>query len=75
MHVSDWFFSAEMGVTKPAAEIYARVEQSLGVAADSLVFFDDRAANVEAAQRAGWDARLWRSDAATRRTLSSLALL
>lgn len=70
--IDDWFFSGELGVLKPEAAIYAHVQEVLGVDGRDLLFFDDRPANVAAACRAGWDARLWESDRVTADTLAAL---
>jgi putative hydrolase of the HAD superfamily len=55
--------------------VYTVVTRTLGVAPDRIVFFDDRQVNVDAARRAGWDAYLWTSGAATLDTLRRLGLL
>jgi putative hydrolase of the HAD superfamily len=73
--VDAWFFSAELGTAKPDHDVYTVVTRTLGVAPDRIVFFDDRQVNVDAARRAGWDAYLWTSGAATLDTLRRLGLL
>jgi putative hydrolase of the HAD superfamily len=73
--VDDWFFSAELGLAKPDAAIYAAVTSALGVPGDRVVFFDDRQVNVDAALRAGWDAYLWTSATGVQETLHRLGLL
>lgn len=45
-----------MGVAKPDEAIYRLAEESLGVAPDSLVFFDDLEENIAAARTRGWQA-------------------
>ncbi|WP_052241387.1 HAD-IA family hydrolase [Microbacterium hominis] len=70
--IDDWFFSGELGVLKPEAAIYAHVQEVLDVDGRDLLFFDDRPANVAAACRAGWDARLWESDRVTADTVAAL---
>ncbi|MBI3244188.1 MAG: HAD family phosphatase [Chloroflexi bacterium] len=45
--------SAEEGVMKPQAEIYARAVQRLNVLPSEAVFVDDVLVNIEAAQKAG----------------------
>jgi len=52
------FLSHEMGLRKPEAEIYRAVAEALGEAPRDIFFFDDVAANVEAARAAGMRARL-----------------
>lgn len=44
------------GVTKPDLAIYRLMERRLGLAPDELVFMDDMAGNVAAAQSLGWNA-------------------
>lgn len=53
------YISGHMGVTKPDAEIYARVEADCGLAPESLLFTDDRADNIEAADARGWQTHLF----------------
>lgn len=56
------FVSCEIGYKKPMAEFYDVVTRNLrGCGIESIVFFDDRADNVEGAAGAGWDARLYSS--------------
>jgi putative hydrolase of the HAD superfamily len=47
------FLSFEVGVAKPAPEIYEHVIRELGAEPARLLFIDDLAENVEAAQKAG----------------------
>lgn len=48
------FVSGRMKMMKPDAEIYAAVEDRLGLPTDALLFTDDRADNIAAAQARGW---------------------
>lgn len=48
------FVSGEMGVIKPDPRIYALVEQGCGLPPESLLFTDDRADNIAAAEARGW---------------------
>ncbi len=48
------YVSGRMRVSKPAPEIYARVEADCGIAPDRLLFTDDRAENIRAAALRGW---------------------
>lgn len=57
-------FSGDLGYAKPDAAIWRHVESVIG--SSDVIFFDDRATNVEGALAAGWDARLWTSAAAAR---------
>ncbi|HEX8869399.1 MAG TPA: HAD-IA family hydrolase [Lentzea sp.] len=63
-HFRHLVFSGDLGFAKPDAAIWRHVENVLG--SSDLVFYDDRATNVEGALIAGWDARLWTSAAAAR---------
>lgn len=53
------YVSGHMGVTKPDAQIYAMVEDHSGLAPDRLLFTDDRAENIAAAQARGWQTHLF----------------
>lgn len=48
------FVSGELGVLKPEPAIYAAVEAATGLAPDRLLFTDDNAENVAAAEARGW---------------------
>ena len=53
------YISGHMGVIKPDAEIYRRVEEDCGVAAERLLFTDDRADNIATASARGWQTHLF----------------
>lgn len=53
------YISAKMGVTKPDPRIYAMVEEDCGIAPDRLLFTDDRAENVAAAEARGWQGHVF----------------
>lgn len=65
-----FFWSAELGLTKPARAIFTRVSQEMKTAPADIVFVDDSVANVEAARACGWDAILYSSN---ERLLNDLA--
>lgn len=46
-------FSHRLGIAKPDAAIYLRAVKGLGVAAEEILFVDDRIENIEAARTAG----------------------
>ncbi|HQP09020.1 MAG TPA: HAD family phosphatase [Anaerolineaceae bacterium] len=46
-------FSAEVGIRKPAAQIFALILEKLNVEADKALFVDDFAANIDGAHAAG----------------------
>ncbi len=70
-----WFVSASMGVTKPDAPVFVRVEEVLELPPDEIAFVDDRPANVHAAREAGWQAHLFVDDADMRAWLRGLGVL
>lgn len=57
--VDTFVFSADLGWIKPDPRIYAEADVLLGTTCDQVLFFDDRAENVAAARRHGWDAHVW----------------
>ena len=58
------YCSGDLNVAKPDPAFYSRVATALGASGDSILFFDDSAANVTAANAAGWHGYLY-SDVAT----------
>jgi len=48
--------SSEVHLVKPMREIYDRVRDGLGVAADEICFIDDSEMNCRGAEEAGWHA-------------------
>ncbi len=52
-------WSYELGISKPAAAIYAHTLQKLGVTADEALFIDDLAENVRGAESVGLNAILF----------------
>ena len=69
------FISGYMGVTKPEAEIYARLEAESGVAPERLLFADDRADNIAAAAARGWKVHLFDGPEGWERSLIDHGLL
>ena len=57
-HVDEFFFSNELGLAKPDPAIFAAVIRELGVPGARIAYFDDTAANVDAAAAAGMSAHL-----------------
>ena len=53
------YVSGHLGVTKPDAHIYELVEQDCGLPPESLLFTDDRPANIAAAAARGWQTHLF----------------
>lgn len=58
--------SGDIGLVKPEPEIYRLHAETFGLTPAAILFFDDTAANVEAAREAGWQAERF-VDAATMR--------
>lgn len=53
------YVSGHLGVLKPDPRIYEIVEQDCGIAPERLLFADDRADNITAAQARGWQTHLF----------------
>lgn len=53
------YVSGRMGVVKPDAEIYRRMEEDCGVAPSGLLFTDDRPENIAAATSRGWQGHVF----------------
>lgn len=52
--IFDWvFYSHEMGLAKPSAEIYEKMLAELNTSPERVLFFDDLKANVEGAKAVG----------------------
>lgn len=47
------FLSHEVGMAKPSPEIYQHVLEAVGIVAEETAFYDDNAANIEAASALG----------------------
>ena len=67
--------SGEERICKPDAEIFRRCEERFGFEPEQALFFDDSAANVDAARAVGWDAEVFTDAEAARRVLVSRGLL
>ncbi|MGH1367850.1 MAG: HAD family hydrolase [Maritimibacter sp.] len=53
------YISGHMGVTKPDARIYEKVEADCNIAPKDLLFTDDRRENIDAAKARGWQTHLF----------------
>lgn len=53
------FCSGDLNVAKPEPLFYSRVAAALEAEPESILFFDDSAANVDAAKACGWQAFLY----------------
>ena len=60
-HFDEIIYSAALGVCKPDRVFYTNAQARMGVtAAQSILFVDDRTANVDGARMCGWRAMLYR---------------
>jgi putative hydrolase of the HAD superfamily len=60
-HFDEMIYSAALGVCKPDRVFYTNAQARMGVTvAQSILFVDDRVANVDGARMAGWRAMLYR---------------
>ena len=55
----DMFYSARLGVGKPAPEYFVEVEKRLGPQSEAPLFFDDSQKNVDAGNAHGWESALF----------------
>lgn len=69
------YISGYMGLSKPDAAIYERVEQDCGLSPEALLFTDDRADNIAAAAARGWQTHLFEGPAGFAACLSGHGLL
>ena len=69
------YISGHMGLAKPDAEIYAEVERDCGWPVEALLFTDDRAENIAAAEVRGWQTHLFDGPAGFRARLEAEGLL
>lgn len=60
-HFDEIIYSAALGVCKPERVFYTNAQARMGVTvAQSILFVDDRVANVDGARMSGWRAMLYR---------------
>lgn len=71
---ADIVVSGEVGIAKPAAEIFRLLQSRTGLAPSHCVFVDDTAVNVTAAAAAGFDAARYTGSAELRRLLHARGL-
>lgn len=69
------YVSGRLGCIKPDAAIYAAVEADCGIAAERLLFVDDKAENIAAAQARGWQGHVFAGAAGWARALVDAGLL
>ena len=68
-------YSSHVQLTKPEAAIFALAQQRFGGDPGATLFIDDHPDNVEAAQRHGWQARLFTGPDALAAELRDLGLI
>jgi putative hydrolase of the HAD superfamily len=70
-HFDEIVYSAALGVCKPERVFYTNAQARMGVtAAQSILFVDDSAENVDGARMCGWRAMLYRGPESLARTLA-----
>lgn len=70
-HFDDIIYSASLGVCKPDRVFFTNAQARMGVTvAQSILFVDDSAANVDGARMAGWRAMLYRGPESLARALA-----
>ena len=70
-HFDEIVYSAALGVCKPDRVFFTNAQARMGVtAAQSILFVDDTAANVDAARACGWRAMLYRGPDSLRDALA-----
>jgi len=72
VHFDEIIYSAALGVCKPDRVFFTNAQARMGVSvAQSILFVDDSAANVDAARACGWRAMLYRGPDSLARALES----
>jgi putative hydrolase of the HAD superfamily len=70
-HFDEIVYSAALGVCKPDRVFFTNAQARMGVTvAQSILFVDDRAENVDAARAAGWRAMLYRGPESLEKALA-----
>ena len=70
-YADEIFCSGDLNVAKPEPLFYSRVAARLSVEPESILFFDDSAANVDAARACGWQAFLYTDVPSTLQTIDN----
>jgi 2-haloacid dehalogenase len=74
-HFADCVISGEERCAKPHPQIYAVLERRTGMSGCDLLFIDDRADNIAAAQALGWHGHLFTDAAALEADLKAHGLI
>ena len=53
------FYSARLGPKKPDMEFFAKVQAAVALCGEEMLLIDDSRQNIEATQKAGWQALHW----------------
>ncbi|MDP1961554.1 MAG: HAD-IA family hydrolase [Reyranella sp.] len=70
-HFDEIIYSAALGVCKPERVFYTNAQARMGVTvAQSILFVDDKAENVDGARMAGWRAMLYRGPESLEKALA-----
>lgn len=70
-HFDEIVYSAALGVCKPDRVFYTNAQARMGVTVgQSILFVDDKAANVDGARMAGWRAMLYRGPESLEKALA-----
>jgi putative hydrolase of the HAD superfamily len=70
-HFDEFVYSAALGVCKPDRVFFTNAQARMGVTvAQSILFVDDKAENVDAARMCGWRAMLYRGPESLTRALA-----
>ena len=70
-HFDEILYSAALGVCKPERVFFTTAQARMGVSAgQSILFVDDRAANVDGARMCGWRAMLYRGPDSLKQALA-----
>ena len=60
--VDGMIYSAALGARKPESAFFTAARAQTGLPPETLLLIDDTRANITAARKAGWRARLWQGD-------------
>ncbi len=69
------YISGHMGMIKPDPRIYEAVEVDCGIAAEALIFADDRDENIAACEARGWQGHLFKGPEGFRARLVQAGVL
>lgn len=73
--ITDWFFSAEIGLAKPNVDLYRYVTAMLKVPPANIIYLEDVQRGVDVAESLGWGTHLWSSQADAEELFRTAGLL